>query len=77
MEKMDGGYAIQLPMQPKHLRSHLIKQAETTLEKVTKRVHKEGPYIFAVLIQNQPNSPIAPKANMSQAVLTVITALRI
>ena len=42
------GYAIQLPMQPKHLRSHLVKQTETTLEKVTKRVHKECHSIFLV-----------------------------
>ena len=49
-------YAIQLPMQPKHLRSHQIKQAETTLEKVIKRVHKEGTYNFVVLIKTQPTS---------------------
>ena len=66
-------------MQPKHLRSHQIKQAETTLEKITKRVCKEGPYIFVVLIQNQPTSLAlwALGALPSQAIFTVIAALRI
>ena len=56
MARMDGGYAIQLPVQPKLQRNHLIQQAETTLEKATKRVHKEVPYIFVVLIKTQPTS---------------------
>ena len=56
MARMRERCAIQLPMQPKHQRNHLIQQAETTLEKVTKRVHKEVPYIFVVLIKTQPTS---------------------
>ena len=68
-------------MQPTHQRSHLIQQADTTLEKVTKRVHKEGPYIFVVLIKTQPTSlalwtlsalPLHPRH--TQGVLTVATS---
>ena len=54
--KNGWGNAIQLKMQPKHLRSYQIKQAEPTLKKITKLGHKEGAYIFVVPIQNQPTS---------------------